>query len=298
MFDQYFGTYLLEKKILKPEELKEVLAEQKAVKVKLGVLAIDADYMNGAQVDQIHKLQAARDCRFGELAIEAGYLTEDQLNELLSTQKKSNVLLGQVLIEKGFFTFEKYEEVLLQYRMDSSLSAEEMQVLKNNDVEKIAEIFLRNLADGQNTMIREYFQLFIKNIIRFIDDDIRLEEAQEADSYAFDYLVTQTMKGEHAFFSGFAASEAVLARFASIYTEEELDGMTDLAKDALGEFLNCQNGLFLSHLSHQGVELELFPSEVKKGGIMKPAGDLYVIPCHLSFGRVDFLFANERPEFA
>lgn len=298
MFNQYFGNYLLEKKILKPEELKVVLMEQKSVKVKLGVLAIDSGYMNATQVDRIHKLQAAKDRMFGELAIEEGCLTENQLNELLHMQKKSNILLGQVLIEKGLFTFEKYEEVLLQYRLDSSLTADEIQALKNNDMKQITEMFLKTISAEHNKMIHEYFELFIRNIIRFIDDDIRVGEAGETDSYPFNYLTTQNIAGEYGFFSGFAAPETVLTRFASIYAEEELDSMNVLAKDALGEFLNCQNGLFLSHLSHKGTELELLPAEVKEDGILKSVEKLCVIPCYLSFGKIDFLFANEYPNFA
>jgi hypothetical protein len=55
--------------------------------------------------------------------------------------------------------------------------------------------------------------------------------------------------------------------------------------------------LFLSHQAHKGIELELFPSEVKKDGILKPMEKLYVIPCHLSFGRIDLLFADEYLSF-
>lgn len=137
MFNQYFGNYLLEKKILKPEELRLALEEQNSVKVKLGVLAIDSGYMDAAQVDQIHKLQTVNDRKFGELAIEVGYLTESQLKELLHTQQKSNILIGQVLIEKGLFTFEKYEEVLIQYRQDSRLTNDEIQALINSDLKKL-----------------------------------------------------------------------------------------------------------------------------------------------------------------
>jgi hypothetical protein len=145
MFNQYFGNYLLEKKIIRPEELRQVLEEQKSVRVKLGVLAIDSGYMNAAQVDHIHKLQAVRDQKFGELALEEGYLTPGQLEGLLHVQKRSNVLLGQILIEKGLFSFEKYQEVMRQYRQDSRLTDEEIEALKNSDVKKIAETFLKTL---------------------------------------------------------------------------------------------------------------------------------------------------------
>lgn len=298
MFNQYFGNYLLEKKLIKPEELRMVLAEQKSVKVKLGVLAIDAGYMKAEQVDKIHQLQTAKDKKFGELAIEAAYLSEIQLTELLNAQKKSNSLLGQVLIEKGLFSLEQYETVLSQYRADSQLSSDELKALENNDVTQIAEIFLKTLADDQDRIPRQYFELFLRNIVRFIDDEIRMEMAVMVDSYRFDYLVTQGTMGDYCFFSGFAASEAVLVQFAAIYAEEPLSEMNELAIDALGEFMNCHNGLFLSQLAHKGIELDLLLTEVKEAGTITPTGALYVIPCYLSFGRIDFLYADANPGFS
>ncbi|HWQ79067.1 MAG TPA: hypothetical protein VN381_09635 [Anaerovoracaceae bacterium] len=298
MFNQYFGNYLLEKSLIKPEELTAVLEAQKSVKVKLGVLAIDSGYMTAEQVSQVHKLQAVKDRKFGALAVEEGYLTEEQLDELLHMQRKSNILIGQVLIEKGFFTYEKYEEVLRHYRKDSKLTDDEILALKNSDINKIVEIFIKSLPIEQIGMLSEYFELFVKNIIRFIDDEIRVEAASEADSYQFDNLITQRMGGEYGFFSGFASSEPVLAHFASVYAQEELSTMNEMAADSLGEFLNCQNGLFLSNLSHEGTEWELYLPEVQKGGVLKPVSKLYVIPCHLSFGKIDFLFAEGRPSYS
>lgn len=296
MFNQYFGNYLLEKKILKPEELRQILEEQKSVRAKLGVLAIDAGYMNAAQVDLIHRLQAIKDRKFGELAIEEGYLTEAQADNLLKIQKRATSLLGQVLIEKGIFTFEKYEEVLLQYKQDSRLTEEEVQALKNNDIRRIAAIFLKNLSGGHSETVHGYLELFIRNLIRFIDDEVALEEASEADSYSFDYLVTQRIEGEGEFFNGFAATDAVLKKFASVYAGEELTEMDNLAADALSEFLNCQNGLFISQMFNAGTNMDMFPSEVIKGGILKPVKKLYVIPCNLSFGKIDLIFADELPD--
>lgn len=56
MFNQYFGNYLLERNIISPEELRQALEEQKSVKVRLGVMAIETGYMNAAQVERVHKL--------------------------------------------------------------------------------------------------------------------------------------------------------------------------------------------------------------------------------------------------
>lgn len=46
MFSQYFGQYLLNEKYLTAEQLKASLEYQQSVRLKLGVLAINAGYMN------------------------------------------------------------------------------------------------------------------------------------------------------------------------------------------------------------------------------------------------------------
>lgn len=297
MFNQYFGNYLLKKKYITPEQLRIILEEQKSVRVKLGVLAIDAGYMNATQVNRVHGLQAVKDRKFGELAIEEGYLSEEQLEELLKMQKKSNIVLGQALIEKGYFTFEKYEAVLIEYKEDSGLNSDEIRALKENDVEKIIRIFSKKLSSDYSDMYRDYLELFVRNLIRFVDDEIRLEEAREISSYAFGHIVVQRMEGARRVFTGFSGSESTMAKFASIYAKEECDGMDAIARDSLGEFMNCQNGLFLSNLSHQGMELELYPSEVKENGEIKAERSMHVVSCNLSFGTIDILFTDEFPTY-
>lgn len=293
MFNQYFGNYLLEKRIITPEQLRIVLEELNSLKVKLGVLAIDSGYMNAHQVNKVHKMQAARDKRFGELAIEEGYLTEEKLAELLKTQGKSNILLGQALIDKGYFTYEKYETILRQYHEDSGFNEDEIKALKSNDVEKIVNIFFRSVDNVNTVLYHDYFELFIRNLIRFIDNNFRITEAKEIYSYEFEYFVMQKMEGKHNIITGFTGSENTLARFASIYADGECRVMDALAKDSLSEFLNCQNGLFLSNLSHQGIDMELCPPEVKEKGILKPINKMYMVRCFLSFGEIVFIFSDE-----
>lgn len=297
MFNQYFGNYILEKKIITPEQLRVVLEMQKSIKVKLGIIAIDAGYMSAAEVNRVHKLQATRDKKFGELAIDEGYMTKKNVDDLLNAQKNSNVLLGQALIENGYLTFEKYEEVLFQYNEDSGFTSEELKALKNNDIDKIVEMFLKQVSPPDYNMYSDYLNLFIRNVIRFIDNEIIIKQAKEIETYEFNHFVTQRLEGEHAFFTGISGSESAMARFAEIYAKEECAGMDGMAKDSLSEFMNCQNGLFLSNLSHKGIELELFPSEVRLEGTLRPLNKLYVISCCLSFGQIDILFSNVLPIF-
>ena len=112
MFTQFFGSYLLNKKIVSPANLRLALEKKDSTRVKLGVLAINAGYMTSKQVDAVHRKQATVDKRIGDIAVEMGYLTEAQVEELLSSQKTGCLLLGQALVDMGCLTNEEFEMVL------------------------------------------------------------------------------------------------------------------------------------------------------------------------------------------
>lgn len=295
MFNQYFGNFLLEKKIITTKQFKEVLELQKSVRVKIGVLAIENRFMNAEEVLEVHRLQSIKDKKFGELAIEEGYLTEEKLEELLNTQKESMVLLGQALIDQGYMTFQKYEEVLIQYKEESGFTLEEFNAIRNNNIEKIVSMFVKIEENSLSTMFHKYIQLFIRNIARFIDVDVVLGKAEKVDSKNFNNLIYQKMDGNHKIFSGLLGSDEVMTKFASIYAEELCEEVDELTQDSLGEFLNCINGLFLSGLSNGGVDLELSPPEFKCCGNLLNTNEMYKIPCNLSFGKIDLLVSSEYP---
>ena len=54
MYSQYFGNYLLNKGLISPEQLTDALEYQRSVRLKLGVIAVNAGYMTPSQVEEIH----------------------------------------------------------------------------------------------------------------------------------------------------------------------------------------------------------------------------------------------------
>lgn len=86
MYSQFFGSYLLRRDAITPEQLTHAISQLSAAHIKLGTLAMHKGYMVASEVDEVCFLQTREDRRFGEIAIERGYLTEDQVRELLKTQ--------------------------------------------------------------------------------------------------------------------------------------------------------------------------------------------------------------------
>ena len=261
MFSQFFGNYLLKRGLITAVQLREALQVQDSVRVKLGVLAIDAGYMTAGQVERTNALQAQVDKRFGEIAIDQGYLNEDQLSELLAQQNSRHLLISQALIDQGVMSFEGIETVLEEYRKDSGLTDREFEALKNNDMDTVTRAIVKLPELGDEKVYAEYFALLLRNLVRFVDTNIVLEPAQRVVEEPFEVLVHQEMHGRYKIFTGLAGKEAELVEFARRFSRMDITAFDSLAADALGEFCNTHNGLFLSKLSNEWVELELSPAQ-------------------------------------
>ena len=297
MFSQFFGNYLRKRGCITLEQLREVLALQDSVRVKLGVLAIDAGYMTAAQVEEVHNLQSTIDKRFGEIAIDRGILDQDKLSALLGQQNKRHLFISQALIDKGVMSFETFAGCLEDYKKESGLSEKAFEALKANDVDAVAEALVQLPELGESKMYVDYFALFVRNLVRFIDDHILLEKAVKVDLEAFDCLICQEIEGRYKFFTGVAGAESAMAEFASRFAKMAVDGMDEVARDSLGEFMNVHNGLYLSKLSNEWVELELLPPEYKHNGSLISVGAAYKIPFALSFGQFVFFIGVGSPVF-
>lgn len=290
MFNKYFGNYILAKKVISPEQLRRVLAEQQSARVKLGVLAIESGYMTAFQVERVHKLQTLQDKRFGEIAIGERFMREEQLEELLSKQKTSQIMLGQILVDEGMLSYQQYEDLLAAYKKDSGFSNAEIEILKSNNTDAIVKLFIAAGEKGQAELFGEYIELFIRNIVRFIDSDVIIDKPYLTENYPFVNFASQRITGDRDIETGISADEQACVRFAAIYAEEELKEIDEMVRDSMGEFMNSQNGLFVSNLFHKGINCDLCPQQFIQNSSLSRKEQLFVLPCVLSFGKIDILF--------
>ncbi len=294
MFSQFFGYFLLHRGYIKPDQLKDVLNYHQNAHIRLGVLAIDAKYMTAEEVEILHNRQAKIDMRFGELAVLQGYLTEHQVERLLSRQKKGHLLLSQALVDLNLMTFSELEKALDDYKYSSGMSDPEFESFKNEDVEAIVEFFINIDGTAVNRLKRDAFILFVKNVIRFVDGGIRFESARESNEFKFEWFASQIITGRHRILTGFAGGEESMLRFAARFAQERISGMNELAIDSVGEFMNYYNGLLISNISNDGLDLTLSPQKVSKNGVIYSSGGMYRIPFYLPFGAYDFIIADSK----
>ncbi|MDD2502944.1 MAG: hypothetical protein PHG58_03670 [Clostridia bacterium] len=287
MFSQYFGHYLLNNKLVKPEQLADALEYQRSVHLKLGVIAINAGYMTPAQVEQIHNMQKRIDKRFGELAIEHGYITEEKLNEMLSTQKQGHLMLGQALIDREYFTMEQLQSALDNYKKENGMSNRQFNVIRNDDAQEIEKVF-RNYGDSMMCKTySDYVTLLIKNIIRFIDHNPTIEINQFGSELKTEWYAQQEIHGKINLHTGIVADTDAFLQLASKFAQENIVEPGELAQASVGEFLNLHNGIFLVNMSNNGVELEMKPQIVSPDYTVKFSDQAYIVSCHMIWGKFD-----------
>lgn len=290
MFSVFFGQYLLNQGAIDKETLSKLLDTSKKTRVKLGVLAINSGLMTADNVNRVSQLQQQKDKKFGEIAIEEGFLTEPELEILLSVQDTEHLKLSQTLIDQDIMTLDDVEKYLIKYRSDYSLSDQAFEALKDGKARTIIETYLNFNNDPFTDLYKEYITLFYKNVVRFIDSSLHISHVELIESRQYDYIIKQDIIGPKRIYTGFGASTDVLVKIASEYADEAFHSLDDYALDALGEFLNLNNGLYLVNLSDYGVEMNLEIQNIQKNHLIS-SNKVYSIPFFTSFGKFDLLIS-------
>lgn len=286
MYTQYLGQYLFNKNLISAGQLCELLALENSIRVKLGVLAINSGMMTAGQVEEVHELQHTMDRRFGEIALTKGYLTQTQLDTLLAQQNSRHLGLSQAIVDQGYLTLAQLETALNQFKQDTNLTDEQIQTIQAGNIDEIVHLFLDFPANSQ--LYYDYVALFLKNIIRFLNERPVLSWPQSLGKTIDGWFISQQALGRRTISTGIILSDAALIDVASHFSQETLTQVDDLAKDSVSEFLNLHNGIFLINLSDKGLELDLQPQTIAPSN-NQPTG--YRIPIDLSCGRIELVLS-------
>lgn len=163
-----------------------------------------------------------------------------------------------------------------------------------------SEQILQNILDNSNIdtlenasdFIRGYIKKLILDIILYVDSNINLGTIELVDSYSIENELSQEITGLPSAYSAIDGDEKVLTSFAESYSHLGIAEYDSLCKEALLDFLNLHNGLFIVYLSEENI-CELSLSVPKQNGnkkLLSPyKGKITVIPVNFSFGTAKFL---------
>lgn len=259
MFTQYFGNYLFESGIITLEQFKDALQQIHQKRAMLGVLALEAGFMTALQVENTHNIQRWEDKKFGEIAVENGYITNEQLDHLLSRQSSPFSVFSQLMLDQDYMSYSQLSGHIEGYRRKCGMDEVSFTRFKNGDIRPLIENIYDSQLQGEREIFVHYIELFMKNILRFIDDDLNLEKIENVILEPGDLLSCQKVTGSMNYFTAFSGNEAAMLSFSCRFAKKEIDGRNAIAHDILGEFLNCNNGIFISNMIEYGLDLDLEP---------------------------------------
>ena len=286
MVSSIVGNYLMEKGLLTGEQFRDILNEQQKVRVKLGLIAVAEGLMTQEEADRVNQLQAVMDRRFGDIAVEKGYLTEGQVNSLLKKQGNAYLAFAQAMENQQLMTIEQLEQILLDYRCENNFTASDMDAMKSDDVDSILPLFLPVDSEA-------YYGIAgtaVRTLMRLVDTGLYPDKAYIMQKTEDENGALQKVEGEKGFVSALGGKSNALQFTASVFGQEEFVSVDEDALDAIGELLNCINGLYVSECK-DGSSLELMPPSFKTGIQGFESRKMLVLPIHIKNDCIDLMIA-------
>ena len=148
------------------------------------------------------------------------------------------------------------------------------------------------LSDTMTEFVKTYIKKLVADIILYVDSSIVIEKIETVDKYTASQELSQDITGVPSAYSAIDGDENVLVIFAEKYACLGIDTYDMLAREAIVDFLNLHNGLFIVLLSKLNLcELSLnAPKQADKLDLKTEVnGKITIIPIKFSFGTVKFL---------
>ncbi len=149
-----------------------------------------------------------------------------------------------------------------------------------------------SLKDSMTDFVRIYIEKLVDNISLYVDSSIVIQDITVVDKYVAEQELSQNITGYPSAYSAIDGDPFVLAEFAEKYAKLGIDSFDMLAKEAIVDFLNLHNGLFIVQLSKLNL-CELSLEAPKQSGPIDLEsvvnGTITIVPIKFSFGTVKFL---------
>lgn len=277
MVEYILGDYLKAENKITKEQFVEIVEKMDKVRVKLGLIAVAEGMMTMEQAEEVNRLQATMDKRFGDIAIEKGYLTDEHIGNLLKAQGNTYMAFAQVLVDAEIINMEEIDTLLEEFRKKNSFSKTDVEMLKSDDPDKIIPLYLT----PETLEFEEWIGVAVRTMIRCIDRHVYVGKAQMYTSVDIEKGAMQVVEGELGNTAVLTEIEGGLLQISSVFGQTDFEELDEDALDAVGEFLNCVNGLHASVLSQNGAILELMPPELIEEGKSLKADKICKVPVYI-----------------
>ena len=288
MFGIYFGKYLQDIGVISTEIYEKLIEKCRNERIELGVIAVNEGMMIDAQADEVNFLQTMQDMKFGDVAVSMNYLSREQLDALLRKQGNGYLRFVQLLMDEKILTLDEIQEHLNNFRKREKLTIAEIEAIKQENVGGIIRAYLKNVEASEEA--KEYLSLVGRNMVRFVDNQVRFESCSVSDIYTGKFLALQQLSGDINFLVGLG--DTGIRMIAEEYCEEDFYEIDEECLDAVCEFMNVTNGEYASKMSELGKDVNLGVPQMFDDYTTIQAENILLLPCYLFGERVDLILCE------
>ncbi len=209
---------------------------------------------------------------------------------ILSKQASPYIKFIQVLEEVTGIKQDKIELYIEDFRKSIGFTFDELESLKSEDIDSIVPMF----AYAANPYVTRIAALALRNITRFVTDNYYIGKIEHVNNFDYRAFSGQQCEGDINTVIGFAVKDDPdgFIKIAAGYSKRGAYTLGLESYDAVGEFVNCIDGLFSSALSAENIEVEILPQFSYENQIAK--GSAYVLPIYINGKEVSLYIAVDR----
>ena len=165
----------------------------------------------------------------------------------------------------------------------------------NNNFSKILEASNYSKLPNMSEFVRTYIEKLVYNISMYVDADFTLGSVEILNDFSGKCELSQAITGVPSAYSCVDGKEDALVTFAEHYSHLGIKSFDMLAREAILDFLNLHNGLFVVMLSKNNIcELSLdAPKQSENLSLdLSKYKSITVIPVMFSYGTVKFFLCE------
>ena len=165
----------------------------------------------------------------------------------------------------------------------------------NKSYSKILEASNYLEINNMSDFVRTYIEKLVYNICMYVDSDFSLGSIEILNTYSGKCELSQAITGVPSAYSCVDGKEDAMAAFAENYSHLGIKSFDVLAREAILDFLNLHNGLFVVLLSKNNIcELSLDAPKQNGNYLVDLAQyrSITVIPVMFKYGTVKFFLCE------
>ncbi|MCR4841907.1 MAG: hypothetical protein K5840_01445 [Eubacterium sp.] len=289
MYSQFFGNYLLERKILNKEELLDALGSCVQSEVAPPFIAVFKGYMSQNEADILAMEAEKANVDFYDYCVEKGIISSDQVYDIVGDHVPHYLHIAQYLIKKKKVESDDMIQLLADYMSQFELIDLDFMTEISDAVDQLMVNFSSVNENEYSGDLIDYFTLLFNNLINYIGSDFSPLSLQPFAGYCSKICASQNILGKPGIYTAIDMNEETAVLFASRFAKYDFSECDEYVEAALADFLNQHNGLYIVNASNErNRELTLDAPTTVNYDVLSSDGEGYFLNCKFSFGFVNF----------